>query len=371
MQLNHVKVPLGKIAINPLNPRNQQLHQLTQEELFSQAMSMASTTELLTSMQEQLLWVNQIVIISREEFCEIYSIVGDSDELQMYDYVVIEGSTRICCLKSGEIADVDKQTTIPVSLVDFEENHTTLQKYQAVMLLQGISNVMVVKEWSDLSKVIHIHNMYQSQLQFDVQDSEKKVRYELGAKLGVSRQEVTKMLHQYILLKCIGILNNKQMKENWVLTDAFPNSAYSKGIMGFNADMTYDTDRIQQGLRVVLDVLNLAIRQGIEIRKMRDYFNNYFQRHRRQNSSAEKVINELGKLLEDKSSVECFMTALEASKFSEESYWINQMDSLYKSLSHMPEDLEATSQLLSKIKELVISLNLLKDQIENNGIKSS
>ena len=62
MKLQPVDVELNKIMIDPFNPRFVNEKFLSQESLVAEMLQSAQSKELLKSMQQDIKWVNRIVL---------------------------------------------------------------------------------------------------------------------------------------------------------------------------------------------------------------------------------------------------------------------------------------------------------------------
>jgi hypothetical protein len=87
--------------------------------MISEMLQSSQSKELLKSMQQDIKWVNRIVLqkIETHQYSENLKKTN-----QEYEYVVIEGNTRVACLKSGSIEGYNQSILIPVLLAEKEEN---------------------------------------------------------------------------------------------------------------------------------------------------------------------------------------------------------------------------------------------------------
>src|SRR5690606_2216873 len=111
MKLNPLEIELNKIMIDPFNPRFVNEKLLTQESLVNEMLQSAQSKELLKSMQQDIKWVNRIVVQKIETHHKSEKLEKYKSD---YEYIVVEGNTRISCLKSGKISDYDENTNIPI-----------------------------------------------------------------------------------------------------------------------------------------------------------------------------------------------------------------------------------------------------------------
>ncbi|QQR97513.1 MAG: hypothetical protein IPK18_11710 [Sphingobacteriales bacterium] len=119
MKLIPFEIELNKIIIDPFNPRFVNEKKVSQETMISEMLQSSQSKELLKSMQQDIKWVNRIVLqkIETHQYSENLKKTN-----QEYEYVVIEGNTRVACLKSGSIEGYNQSILIPVLLAEKEEN---------------------------------------------------------------------------------------------------------------------------------------------------------------------------------------------------------------------------------------------------------
>ncbi len=167
MKLLDDNIMLSKIAIDPANPRSPHNIHKRQEELIENTLQRREAKELLKSMRECIRWVNKVVVVSKQKYIEIHP------ELLTYDFgdsefVAVEGNTRISCLKSMQIPNIQNDTFIPVLVATQESGEAQDSFLEALLITQGIANVMVVKEWPPHAKAKHVYEMYILKKRFNI-----------------------------------------------------------------------------------------------------------------------------------------------------------------------------------------------------------
>ncbi len=358
MNLYSTSIQLSKIAINPLNPRYVGQAEQTQNDLIAETVAKDYAKELLNGMNQHLVWINKIVVTTVDLFCKAYFY--DKGKLTGFEYVVLEGNTRTSCLKSGRVRGVGDDYKLPVLLFEPKE-YKAPQLLDAFMVLQGVSNVSVVKEWDDVAKVRHIQNMFNTKMELGREVFEARTC--VASELGISTNKVTMMLRRYISLRCLGRVNKRSMEANWAFVDAIPKMAYVREMMGVYDDFTYNRKITDFTYGIFYKLIKLAIKQGLDIRTMRDYLTTYFKVSQNLETNPRDLWDRLSKLIEKEEDVAFFMESLTKSKYEEERFWINKMDALLRDFRHFPDEIEISEDFVQKLNTLIISLEQLRDQL--------
>lgn len=122
MKLINDEVTINKIMLDPFNPRFSTSTSTQQNQIQRMLMDDPKTKDLLNSMQTGLTWVNKIVIRKIESYSD-----NDRNKLgeniSEYTYVVVEGNTRLACLKDEKMNGYfDGSKPIPV--IEVVKEHT-------------------------------------------------------------------------------------------------------------------------------------------------------------------------------------------------------------------------------------------------------
>ena len=105
LEFEKENIKVDEIMIDPYNPRFSEMYSdLTQEELLSKVWATRQTKELLASMEVGLKWVNNIVVRRVESLP--YGKRKVIKGIEKYKYIIIEGNTRLACLKHEKMKKI-------------------------------------------------------------------------------------------------------------------------------------------------------------------------------------------------------------------------------------------------------------------------
>ncbi|BDD02388.1 hypothetical protein [Persicobacter psychrovividus] len=362
MELNLKTIRLNQIAINPLNPRELDHSSETdrsQYSLIARTMDEEYANELLISMQQQVLWVNQIVVVDTDLFCAVHK--NPAEDLSSFDYVVLEGNTRVCCLKSGRINDIYPTSSIPVVCIEFKEGVSKERLRDDFLKIQGICNVSAAKEWRDLAKVRHIYQMYSNKrnLGYKLEDAIQSV----ANVLGLTTDTVTGMLRSYNILECIGLVNNKSMEQNWMLLDIFPQSGYAREVLGISHHFTYARFLVAESFLLIKEILDMGMDQGLEIRKMRDYMHRFFEVNQCLGMDREVVLAQLYNVTEDNLHIGSFMQRFMDYECDNEICWIRRISKLIRDFPKISDEQEYSEEVFEKLDSLILAAQRVKERL--------
>ena len=277
MKFQTKDVKIKDILLDPYNPRFVDHVYMSQEVLQSKILKTKDARELLSSMKADVKWVNRIVVKDKKNFTEEQRLnIKDAKTT----YIVVEGNTRLACLKSGTIKQyASSQKKIPV-LVASKESGESESKYLAeVRITQGIANVMVVKEWDPIVKARHLHQIYNDKKTHNksikTQDAFKEIANELGMKIAEVRTSVTR----YKIYNEIETVSAPLKKEHWGFLEAFDTNPSTRKIIGLNpktyefiSDDEEENEQYQDFLNDVEKMINTAIEENLNTKQFRDVF---------------------------------------------------------------------------------------------------
>lgn len=199
MKLTDKKVKISDIMIDPFNPRNLDEQYDSQANMLNKILGKCETGELLLSMQKNIKWVNRIVIRKIDLLPEnVRSRIYDSDE---YKYIVVEGNTRLACLKSNKIIGYDENTDIPVLIAEKENNETYEQFELEIMTTQAIANIMIVKDWEEIPKAKRIYEIYTAKKEDEPSGKMSEIVKDISNCTGINNRNVKKMITRYCIYK--------------------------------------------------------------------------------------------------------------------------------------------------------------------------
>lgn len=275
MILEDIRAKIDEIYLDPYNPRFVNQMNEDQEAVLEKILKSKASTELMNSMKVDIKWVNKIVVISKDNFStQQNSIKG----ITGCNYLVVEGNNRLACLKSGNISGVDSQTEIPVLLAKKSPNETQSEFEAQLRVTQGIANVMVVKEWSVISKSRHLFGMYNDFKRRDEQDSKTTHEYykKIADELGIGTSEVRQSVIRYDFYKRINSVADYIPDDHWGYLEAFDRTKEIRAKFGMSADTnSFNEDEevedyMEEIYKDIPVVIKKAAHEGINTKQFRD-----------------------------------------------------------------------------------------------------
>ncbi|WP_019229022.1 hypothetical protein [Sedimentibacter sp. B4] len=279
MILKDIKLTIDEIMLDPSNPRFSVSLSSQQEIIQGKLMEDHETKNLLNSMLTGITWVNKIVVRKLTSYA--YSDRSNLGNIEKYKYAVVEGNTRLACLKDEKMDNkFNRSIPIPVIEVVKEENETQDDFEREIRRLQGIANVMVVKDWGLLPKAKHIYRLYEDKRQLEPTKSNQQIFKDIGMEIGIKFGEVKSFVYRYIFYKEIIENASNIEKEDWKFLEVFEqNEAIRKTFGWDNSKSTFewyedvdedDTLLKQELLYMYPDIIKSAKREQVSSKKVRD-----------------------------------------------------------------------------------------------------
>ncbi len=268
MKLVPFEIELKKIIIDPFNPRFVNEKKVSQETMISEMLQSSQSKELLKSMQQDIKWVNRIVVqkIETHQYSEKLKKTN-----QEFEYVVIEGNTRITCLKSGSIEGYNESTLIPVLLAEQEEGEIKEDFWKQVRITQGIANVTTVKEWSQVAKAKHLNALYNDSINGQ---RSHDVYKQISNELGIGLKEVRESIIRFKIYSKIAELSDPISDDNWGYLEAFDKNISIREKIGINKDTNEfqenDEEYFEEILIQIPKLITQALHQGLNTKQFRD-----------------------------------------------------------------------------------------------------
>jgi len=361
MQLKDIKVKLDEVYLDPFNPRFTQQENATQEQILQKILDTKAAKELLNSLKIHIKWINKIVVIKKDDFTELQNNI---EGIENAKYLVVEGNNRLACLKSGKISDINDDYEFPVILAE-KENLESINEFEAQLrLTQGIANVMVVKEWSILSKARHLHNMYMDAKQRD--ENKDKTPHEIykqiSAELGVGTSEVRQSIIRYEFYSKINSISDKIPKEHWGYLEAIDRTVEIRKKFGMDNDTNIlnldnngdESDYRREILQEIPIVIDKAHSEGINTKQFRDIMGNAIK----DLDKADEILTFFHKITENETDYRFKNELVKNKELNEEEKWKNNFNDTYKKLELFPvtadwaknykEDIQKIIKLLEK-----------------------
>lgn len=271
MKLHPEEVSLKEIMIDPFNPRFTTNKTFDQETLINHMLMSKESKELLNSMREDIKWVNRIVIQKIENHDKSTILESKKGD---FNFVVVEGNTRVACLKSKKIDGYDLDTVIPVLIAEREKDEAKEEFSKQVRITQGIANVTVVKEWSPVAKAKHLNALFTDYISDSkAQDVYKKISSELGLNI----KDVRDSIIRYKIFSRIEDMAEPIPDENWGYLEAFDKNSNVRNLLGLNPEkLEFDEDEDEYFDEILGDIPALvkqALNQGLNTKQFRDVIN--------------------------------------------------------------------------------------------------
>jgi hypothetical protein len=215
-----------ELLLDSENPRYMEKLSSDQESILNYVISQKFTKELAKSMKVKLQWVNKIV-------------VKPTDKKNRY--IVVEGNTRTSIIKSGELDGYDNTTSsqkIPVLIAKQEDGESLSQYYSELRRIQGIANVLTVKEWDAASKARFIWEDYNGLLG---SLSPTGARQTVSQATGIPMTQVAKSIRMYAFFKVISEMGDSLKEDDFSKMEGFNVNSNVRSFFGFN-DITNEFD---------------------------------------------------------------------------------------------------------------------------------
>jgi hypothetical protein len=367
MKLTNNEFKIKEIMLDPYNPRFIEHANISQSELLTRILLTRDAKEILTSMISGIKWVNRIVVQSIDDLSN--EIKNDLKDIEQFKYIIVEGNTRLACLKSGKISNINEDTTIPVLLAQKEEKETPHDFQNELRITQGIANVMVVKEWKPLAKARHLYRIFkQKQENYVVQDKVQELYKDISNELGIKLSEVRTGIIRYAIYNEIAKESDTLEESNWPFLEAFDQNEQIRSLIGMKKnsirfewedEQTSETIEKQELLNTIPTIINSAVKEGIQAKQFRDIFKNFIKDEK----SLEDIKSKIDKIIDDNEDTS--WKDIEAGmEEGEEEQWKFELNLILKKLNNFPSAADWALNLeneLNRIQEKIIKhLNTIK-----------
>ncbi|WP_461202811.1 hypothetical protein [Anoxybacillus sp. TBDG-1] len=376
MKLVNKNIKIGDILLDPFNPRfGEEAFFDTQEGVKKKIFKSKAAKELLTSMKQNIKWVNRIVVREVDTLPDEKKSHFDSEDAK---YIAVEGNSRLACLKSGEIEGYSIDTEIPVLLAVKEENESFEEYETELKVTQGIANVMVVKEWSDISKAKHLYELCVSKIKYENKNFATVIR-ETAYELGMSSSDVRKSVLRYTFYREINNISDTIPDKYWGYLEGLDKNKELRAFFGLLedklefewaldeealVDLYPDSDLKRELLIEIPAIIKSAEDDGLNTKQFRDILANIVEEHKK---NPEDVKDTLVSLTRNDRNVNwniILENVKENSGISQEEVWKNKLISIQKELTRTPLTAEWSINLendLLKIRDIIIdSLDMLE-----------
>lgn len=352
MKLTPIDVSLKELMIDNYNPRFTKQKNVSQEDLINEMLSSKSSKELLRSLQEDIKWVNRIVIQELDKH-EHYANLNKDDN---HKYIVVEGNTRLACLKSGAIEGFNEETIIPVLLAEMEEDETLEEFRKQIRITQGIANVTVVKEWSPISKAKHLLALYN-----DVKTINKpaEIYKQISNELGIGVKEVRESVVRYMIYEKISEISEPIPEDNWGYLEAFDKNSKIRSLIGLDLEINDfindDDEYYEEIFENIPELIKQALRSGLNTKQFRDIIFEIAK----ESENSEVFSNTINEVISEEISL---ISKAKKNELSDKEQWSKKLDDILKDISAFPNMADWAVELLDKLTNIESKLN---KQIKN------
>jgi len=306
MKLIPQNIQISIIMLDPENPRFDVMTSGTQQnQLISTLVDGNDAgTKLFRSMEKDVKWVNRIVVKSIEHLTEKF--IEEYPETINYDFIVVEGNTRLACLKHKAMTQYTDLTEIPVLIAEKEENESIEDYNKELRMVQGIANVTVVQDWSQISKARHIYNIYQDNLKKAKSPNVSVISNSIALELGIPTDEVRQAIRRFKIYLEVAVLAKAVSPKDWPYFEVFDLNDDIRSAIGLNTkgkfefewnkydiDEDIDDDIINKKelLMKIPDIIESAKAENLTSKELRKPFKTFFNDNK--DKSPEELKNEM------------------------------------------------------------------------------
>lgn len=376
MKLIRDLIQINDILLDPQNPRfGDDVGYKPQNQIIRKIFETKAAKELLNSMKQNIKWISNIVVR------EIASLPNDiklslKDENCSAHYIVIEGNNRLACLKTGKIEDYNDETKIPVLRAEREENESVESFNSEIRITQGISNVMVVKEWSKKSKAKHLYELCKSKMKTKNLIFSAVVR-EISLELGMSTTEVRQSILRYTFFNEIKEIGDTLPDKYWGYLEGVDKNKDLRSFFGLVENKlafewlideealveTYpESDLKKELLSNIPSVIQSAANDNLNTKEFRDTLSYIINKN---DQNLEDVSAELETLTDDNTKEEertiKWTTKLENMNEdkgeSQEDQWRNKLTEIQKTLTTIPLTSDWIFNIESELRKIGKTVN--------------
>lgn len=363
LEFEKKNIKIDEIMIDPYNPRFSGLYaNLSQEELLAKVWTTRQTKELLASMEIGLKWINNIVV--RRVECLPYDKRKVIKGLDKYKYIIIEGNTRLACLKHEKMRKIVLlNDEIPVLVA--ENNGSSDKEFEnEVQLIQAMSNVMVVKEWDETAKFRHIYKLYLGQKELFPNSKFRDIVKMIKDSTSGKEADVKKAIFRCKLAEEISKESTDLKDEEWGYLEAFETNETTRKTVGINKEYRFEweeneefeTGAISDLINLIPEMIKSAKKEGINTKDFRDKYKEIVNRL----DDIEDIIEEVSEIMDENSNL---TWRLDKNQKSDKDIWKEKLDSIVSALKKYPVnddwaieyigELESIEKLAKKLNEQV------------------
>lgn len=343
-------IKISEILLDPNNPRYAGKNaKKNQKEILDCMLKRQETKELMNSMKLGLQWVNRIVVRKVNELPDEIQKELKSDEI--LEYIVVEGNTRLACLKSETLKDIyGEDMKIPV-LVANKGDMSEQEFENEIKIIQARSNVMIVKQWEDAPKFRHIYNMYIGEKEINPNDKFQTVVDKIKNTTGGKTNEVKTAICRCLIVDEIASEADELEEIDWPYLEAFEANKDTRKTIGINDNYDFDFSGEDGEIKKELlfkipSIIKSAKSVFPNGKKFRDKYKEIIEKNK---CNSEKILEYITDIMDpntDKSWFTDFVTG------SVEEKWDNELDNIYKTLKAFPTFQDWASKKKKKLEDM-------------------
>lgn len=363
MDLKEQNIKISQIAFDPNNPRFESKKNALQETIQASILDTREAKELLKSMKQGIKWVNKIVIRKIEDYPQVIKLNSE------YQYIAVEGNTRLACLKSGAIKDVDIDYICPVLIAEKSQNETDEEYEAEIRITQGIANVMVVKQWSTIAKAKHLHQIFLDQKKRHNFVRAHDIYKNIAEELGMTIPEVRSAIIRFTFFDEISEQSERLENIHWGYLEAFDRTLEIRNVFGLSGDFNEfiwdgdeESDFKLECLKSIPQLIKKAISEGLNTKEFRAAITTILAKNNHSEELYEKFNLILGV---DDADGQLYSSILsKTEKQSDKEEWNEELTDIYDSLSQYPiladwakEFLDALKNIQKKTEKIISTID--------------
>ncbi|PRT08272.1 hypothetical protein C6356_07925 [Bacillus wiedmannii] len=379
MILKEKSLSINEIMLDPFNPRFSESPSTEQEKIQKKLMELSSTKELLNSMKSGITWVNKIVVRTIDSY-SINQSKKLGEDLTDFSYVAVEGNTRLACLKDEKMDDfINRRHQIPVIEAIKEDDETQEQFERAIRRLQGIANVMVVKDWEAIPKAKHIYHLYMDKRNQNSDVSNTQIFKRISEELGLKPGDVKGAVYRYIFYKEISENSDPIDKDDWKFLEVFEQNETVRKVFGWDNNISSfewsedseqgnllssfdeNTSLIKQELLYMFpEIIESAKRENINSKKLRDTFRDIIASE----VTTENLFNDMKETVRHDNDEYAYNNwkkkyFQQQEHLNSETEWKNNLEKMVNWLKQYPINEDWSSNQIEQLKEIKVKVERL------------
>ena len=367
LELSMEFVNVNSIMLDPLNPRFVGENEgKSQAEIINMMLNKQATKELMNSMRLGLQWVNRIVVRKICELSEEYlQKIPDRDG---FEYVVVEGNTRMACLKSEtlrSIYDTGNGITIPVLVA--EKGEIEREEFEnEIQIIQARANVMIVKQWEDIPKFKHIYNMYLSEKRVHPLYTPAAIVDQIKNTTGGTKTEVRTAILRCMIVNKIAEDSDCLEDKYWPFVEAFESNSKTRKTIGLNDNLEFvfdsETEEYQKELlNMIPEIIEDAFNHLPNGKQFRDKYKEIVKAC---DGDVELILDEIRDIMNPE--VENKTWVRTQNEPSTEQKWNDNLDNILITLQEYPVMTNWARNHIDIITSIKNTANRLLTALENN-----